>query len=209
MQHCHRADEPYSTNKNYFRIREICTFLVCCICRLKSYVHWSIKVVLDPPVNPIGRILLVPMCIVHCVHNTFLMQHFNHIFRLYQCFPLVWSICKKWWQLKWVGWVHNDIFPCLHLLPVKTGVTTPNVLGSVLLLTCSEKTIFRRRFSSHNYLLDPPATSSHSHRSLCGGLGMGSPWNLVANQTLNVSNCLIDSRWLEIVVLVWLVLHCI
>ena len=48
-------------------------------------------------------------------------------------------------------------------------------------------------------LCHPPATSSHSLRSWCGGLGMGSPSNLVFNhKSATVSS---DPRWWDIVVL--------
>ena len=44
-----------------------------------------------------------------------------------------------------------------------------------------------------------PATSSHSHRSWCDGLGMGSPCNLVFNHQSATFSC--APRWWDIVVL--------
>ena len=106
-----------------------------------------------------------------------------------------------------MGWVQNDIFPCLHLLPVTAGVTTPKCSWLWSPPYLPWKRIGLCLFWRTNYLLalplvifcHSPATSSHSHRSWCDGLGMGSPCNLVFNHQSATFSC--APRWWDIVVL--------
>ena len=108
-----------------------------------------------------------------------------------------------------MGWVLNNIFPCLHLLPVTAGVTTTkcSCLWSPSYLFWKEYVFILAIFfldklvaGMATYIFcPPPATSSHSHRSWCDGLGMGSPCNLVFNHQSATFSC--APRWWDIVVL--------
>ena len=108
------------------------------------------------------------------------------------------------WQ-EWVGFltIYFRVYISCQLQQVYYDKMFLALVPSLLALKRIGLCLFWRT----NYLLalplvtfcHSPATSSHSHRSWCDGLGMGSPCNLVFNHQSATFSC--APRWWDIVVL--------